>query len=122
MFMRGDNRPTSMKALNHFVVDLVARFVDEDEQSRRFEKHNFDCSLRHLKTIKIINFYGAPSENKYILPLKKYLLKIATVLEKLTIVVRLRGNSLSQDFVKMKQELLSFPRSSPHVSVVFSYA
>lgn len=78
--------------------DLVARFVDEDEQSRGFETHNFDCSLRHLKTIKIINFYGAPSENKYILPLKKYLFKIATVLEKFTIVVRLRGNSFVSGF------------------------
>ncbi|KAK4729284.1 hypothetical protein R3W88_022272 [Solanum pinnatisectum] len=92
------------------IQDLVARFVDEDEQSRRFETHNFDCSLRHLKTINIIYFHGAPSENKYILPLKKYLLKIVTVLEKVTI-----------DFVKMKQEFLSFPRSSPHVSVVFSH-
>lgn len=69
----------------------------------------------------MINFYKAEYEYECFLPLNKYLFKIATVLEKFTILTRSREDPVSQDCINMKQELLSFPRSSPHVSVVFSY-
>ncbi|XP_070046192.1 putative F-box/LRR-repeat protein At3g18150 [Nicotiana tomentosiformis] len=36
--------------------DLLSGYTDEDEQVRRFDTHNFNCSLPHLKTIKFINF------------------------------------------------------------------
>ncbi|XP_070053375.1 uncharacterized protein [Nicotiana tomentosiformis] len=92
--------------------DLLSRYTNEDEQ-RRFETRNFNCLFPHLKTIEIINFHGPLSENKLLLPLVKYFLKHPTVLEKFVIDVL--------DYFEMAQELLSFPRSSPHASVVFSY-
>ncbi|XP_059302525.1 putative F-box protein At1g49610 isoform X1 [Lycium ferocissimum] len=100
-----DNRPR----------DLLSRYINEDEQTRRFETHNFNCSFPHLKTIKIINFYGS------VLPLVKYLLKHATMLEKFVIVAAFEESDVSPDYFEMAQELLSFPRSSPHASVIFSY-
>ncbi|XP_059316100.1 F-box/LRR-repeat protein At3g03360-like [Lycium ferocissimum] len=116
-----DNRPR----------DLLSRYTNEDEQTRRFETHNFNCSFPYLKTIKIINFYGS------VLPLVKYLLKHATVLEQFVIVAAFNESDVSSDYesdgsldyeryvspdyVEMALELLSFPRSSPHASVIFSY-
>jgi len=101
--------------LNSFLQDLLSRYTNEDEQIRRFESHNFNGSFPYLKTIKILNFYG------FVLPLVKYLLKHAIVLEKFDIVAAFQGSDASLDYVTMAQELLSYPRSSPHASVVFSY-
>ncbi|KAK4349420.1 hypothetical protein RND71_032175 [Anisodus tanguticus] len=84
--------------------NLLSRYTDEDEQIRRFETHNFNCSMRHLKTIKFINFYGPLSENKSILPLVNYLLKNAKMLEKFIIAVRLEGCDASRNCVKMEQD------------------
>ncbi|XP_070048400.1 F-box protein At5g03100-like isoform X1 [Nicotiana tomentosiformis] len=96
-------------------------YKNKDEHCKRFEKiHNFNCSLLKMKTIKFINMVGPLSENKFVLPLIKYLLENATVLEKFIIAVGCKGY-VSQDCVKLEQELLNFPRSSPHASVVFSY-
>ncbi|KAG5589493.1 hypothetical protein H5410_040007 [Solanum commersonii] len=53
--------------------NLLSRYINEDEQIRRFESHNFNGSFPYLKTIKILNFYG------FVLPLVKYLLKHAIV-------------------------------------------
>ncbi|XP_009783057.1 F-box/LRR-repeat protein At3g03360-like [Nicotiana sylvestris] len=101
--------------------NLLSRYTNEDEQSRKFETCNFNCSFPHLKTIEIINFHGPLSENKSLLPLVKYFLKHATVLEKFVIDAIFGGSDVSPDYVKMTQQFLSFPRSSPHASVVFSY-
>ncbi|MCD9639349.1 hypothetical protein HAX54_023789 [Datura stramonium] len=98
-----------------FLQDLLSRYTNEDEQIRRFETHNFNCSFPHLKTIKILNFNGS------MMPLVKYLLENATVLEKFVIAAKLQRGDEPQDYVKMTQEFQSFPRSSPHASVVFSY-
>ncbi|XP_060175433.1 F-box/FBD/LRR-repeat protein At3g14710-like [Lycium barbarum] len=106
---------------NHTPRDLLSRYTSEDEQSKRFKTHNFNCSLLPLKTIKVINFDGPLSGNKSIVPLVKYLLKNATVLEKFIISAKFEVCDVSQDYVKMVQEFQSFPRSSPHASVVFSY-
>ncbi|MCD9561110.1 hypothetical protein HAX54_020071 [Datura stramonium] len=95
--------------------DLLSRYTNENEQTRRFETHNFNCSFSHLKTIKIHNFNG------YVMPLVKYLLENATVLERFVIAAKLERGGEPQDYVKMTQEFQSFPRSSPHASVVFSY-
>ncbi|KAH0645758.1 hypothetical protein KY290_034563 [Solanum tuberosum] len=46
------------------------------------------------------------------MPLVKYLLKHATVLEKFIIAARRKRSDVSPNYVKMEQELLSFPRSS----------
>ncbi|MCD7464996.1 hypothetical protein HAX54_000348 [Datura stramonium] len=94
-------------------------YTYEDEDSWSFETH-FNCSLRHLKTIKFINFSGPLNEEESLQSLVKYLLKNATVLEKFVIVVS-RGCGALWDYAKMEQEFQSFPRSSPHASVVFSY-
>ncbi|WMV42698.1 hypothetical protein MTR67_036083, partial [Solanum verrucosum] len=69
-----------------FLQDLLLRYTNEDEQIRRFETHNFNCSFPHLKTIKILNFY------EFVLPLVKYLLKHAIVLEKFVIVATFQGS------------------------------
>ena len=91
------------------------RLKKKDEQTRRFETHDFNCSFPHLKTIKILNF------SRSVMPLVKYLLKHATVLEKFIIAARRKRSDVSPNYVKMEQELLSFPRSSSQVSVIFSY-
>ncbi|XP_016444914.1 F-box protein At5g03100-like [Nicotiana tabacum] len=106
---------------SHEPRDLLSEYTNEVEQSRRFETHNFNCSSLHLKTIKFINFDGPLSGNKSVLPFVKYLLKNAIVLEKFVITCRFIRSDVSRDYVKMKQEFLSFPRSSPHASIVFSY-
>ncbi|MCD7464992.1 hypothetical protein HAX54_000344 [Datura stramonium] len=102
--------------------DLLPRYTNEDKQIRRFEAHNFNGSFPHLKTIKIDNLYGLLSENKFVLPLIKYLLEHATVLEKFVIAATFLGADAFPDYVKMTQEFQSFPRSSLHASVVFSYS
>ncbi|KAG5591766.1 hypothetical protein H5410_042280 [Solanum commersonii] len=90
-------------------------YTNKDEQINRFETHNFSGSFPHLKTIKILNFSGS------MLPFVKYLLKHASVLEKIVIVARSKRTDVSPDYVKMEKEFLSFPRSSPQASVTFSY-
>ncbi|KAG5592643.1 hypothetical protein H5410_043157, partial [Solanum commersonii] len=85
--------------------DLLLKYTNKDEQTRRFETH-VNCSFPHLKTIKILNF------SRSVMPLVKYLLKHATVLEKFIIAARRKRSDVSPDNVKMEQELLSFPRSS----------
>ncbi|KAK4339128.1 hypothetical protein RND71_040590 [Anisodus tanguticus] len=102
------------------IEDLLSRYTNEDEQTRRFETHNFNGSFPHLKTIKIHNFYGSLSENKSVQSLIKYLLKHATVLDKFVLAASFLGSDMSLDYVKIAQEILSFPRSSPHASIVFS--
>ncbi|MCD9639351.1 hypothetical protein HAX54_023791 [Datura stramonium] len=105
---------------NHEPRDLLSRYTNKDEQSRRFEAHMFNCSLQHLKTIKFVDFHKSPSRYEFVLPLVKYLLKNATVLEKFVIAAEFEGGDVPQDYVKMTQEFQSFPRSSPHASIVFS--
>ncbi|XP_075087500.1 F-box protein At5g03100-like [Nicotiana tabacum] len=106
---------------DHDSRDLLSTYTNEDEQHRRFETYNFNSSLLHLKTIKIINFDGPLSGNKSIQPLVKYLLKHATVLEKFVIAARYKRSDVSRDYVKMEQEFLSFPRSSPHAYLAGPY-
>ncbi|KAH0644063.1 hypothetical protein KY290_033458 [Solanum tuberosum] len=65
---------------------------DDDEYSKWFETHDSNCSLRHLKTINFIDFYGSLSENKSILSWVKYLLKNATMLEKFMVAAILKGS------------------------------
>ncbi|XP_049380179.1 F-box/LRR-repeat protein At3g03360-like [Solanum stenotomum] len=72
--------------------DLLSRYINEDEQIRRFESHSFNGSFPYLKTIKILNFYG------FVLPLVKYLLKHAIVLEKFDIVVVYQGSDVSTHY------------------------
>ncbi|XP_004244670.1 F-box/LRR-repeat protein 25-like [Solanum lycopersicum] len=74
-------------------------YPNKDEQMKRFETHNFSGSFLHLKTIKILDL------SESMLPFVKYLLKHASVLEKVFI-----DESLD---VTMVRELLRFPRSSP---------
>lgn len=94
---------------------------DKERQSRRFETHKFNCPLLHLKTIKFMNLVGPLNENTFVLPLAKYLLENAIVLEKFDMAARHKGSDMPLDHVKIEQELLSFPRSSSLASLVFSY-
>ncbi|XP_015170687.1 uncharacterized protein [Solanum tuberosum] len=95
--------------------DLLLKYTNKDEQTRRFETRDFNCSFPHLKTIKILNF------SRSVMPLVKYLLKHATVLEKFIIAARRKRSDVFPDYVKIEKELLTFPKSSPQVSVSFSY-
>ncbi|XP_009613280.1 F-box protein At5g03100 [Nicotiana tabacum] len=99
--------------------DLLSRYTNEDEHIKRFKTHNYNCSLLHLKTIKIIDYDGTLSGNKSVLPLVKYLLKNATMLEKFVITAKFEGSDMSQDYVKMAQEFQSFPRASLHAELSF---
>ncbi|KAJ8526634.1 hypothetical protein K7X08_029111 [Anisodus acutangulus] len=86
-----------------------------------FEDHQFSCSLLYLKTINFIDIHESLSRYEFVVPFVKYLLKNATVLEKFVIAAEFKGGHVSQDYVKMTQEIQSFPISSPHASVVFSF-
>ncbi|XP_015060705.1 uncharacterized protein LOC107006701 [Solanum pennellii] len=92
--------------------DVLLKYTNKDEQTRRFETH---YSFPHLKTIKILNF------SRSVMPLVKYLLKHATVLEKFIIAARRKESDVFTDYVEIEQELLTFPKSSPQASVSFSY-
>uniref|UniRef100_M1BL28 F-box family protein n=1 Tax=Solanum tuberosum TaxID=4113 RepID=M1BL28_SOLTU len=92
---------------------LLLRYTNTDKQIRRFETHDLNCSFLHLKTIKILEFSVS------VMPLVKYLLKHAVVLEKFIIAAKYKKSDLY--YVKRAQELLSIPRSSPQASVIFSY-
>ncbi|KAJ8546506.1 hypothetical protein K7X08_032383 [Anisodus acutangulus] len=105
---------------NHESRILLSTFTNENEDGK-FHKHNCKCSLLNLKTVKLINFHGPLSKNKFVLPLVEYFLEHAAALGKLVIVARFEGCDVSWDYVEMAQEFLSFPRSSPHASVVFSH-
>ncbi|PHT95846.1 hypothetical protein T459_03728 [Capsicum annuum] len=94
--------------------DLLSR-LNEDEQTRRFETHNFNGSFPHLKTIKFRNFYGS------VLPLVKYLLKHAIVLEEFFIDAAFQESDASPGYEIMALDFLSLTRSSPHAKVLFSY-
>ncbi|XP_055819787.1 F-box/LRR-repeat protein At3g03360-like [Solanum dulcamara] len=94
---------------------------DKERQIKRFETHKFNCPLLHLKTIKFINLVGPLSVNKFVLPLVKYLLENAIVLEKFDIAARCKEIDVPLDQIKIEQELLSFPRSSSRASIIFSY-
>ena len=98
-----------------FLQDVLLKYTNKDEQTRRFETHDFNCSFPHLKTIKILNFSGSA------MPLVKYLLKHATVLEKFIIAARRKEGDVFTDYVEIEQQLLTFPKSSPQASVSFSY-
>ncbi|KAJ8531341.1 hypothetical protein K7X08_026775 [Anisodus acutangulus] len=81
---------------NHKPRGLLSRYTNEDEQSKRFKTHNLNCYLLHLKTIKVINFDGPLSGNKYVVPLVRYLLKNATVLEKFIIAAKFEWGDVTQ--------------------------
>ncbi|KAM3270522.1 F-box/LRR-repeat protein [Capsicum chacoense] len=96
-------------------TELLSNFTNEDEQTRRLETHHFNGSFPHLKTIKFLNFYGS------VLPLVKYLLKHAIVLEEFVITAAFLESDVSPDYDIMALEFLSLTRSSPHAKVIFSY-
>lgn len=106
---------------NSFVQYLYAySFKDNERQNWTFETHKFNCPLLHLKTIKFINLVGPLSVNKFVLPLVKYLLENAIVLEKFEIAARCNEIAVCLDQIRIEQKLLSFPRSSSHASVTFT--
>ncbi|CAL5411158.1 unnamed protein product [Camellia sinensis] len=84
----------------------------------------FKCWMMKVKTIKIVGFREVGEG--FALPLLQFLLKNAKVLEKMIIKTGNSGFnqcltcSVSQEFVRFTQKLLSFPRASPLAAVVFS--
>ncbi|MCD9639352.1 hypothetical protein HAX54_023792 [Datura stramonium] len=111
---------TIWKLLYH--LSLGPAVTNEDEHTRRFKTRNFNDSFSHLETIKIDNLYRLLSENMFVLSLVKYLLNHVTVLEKFVIAATFLGTDAFPDYVEMAQEFQSFPRSSLHASVFFSYS
>lgn len=91
-----------------FLQAQLLRYTSEDEQIKRFERHDFSGSFRHLRTIEILDFSGS------MLPFVEYLLKHASVLEKFVIVPRSKS---SDAYVEIVEEFLHFPRSSSSVTL-----
>ncbi|KAK6781879.1 hypothetical protein RDI58_019675 [Solanum bulbocastanum] len=81
------------------IEKLLSKYTNEDEQRMRFETHSFICSLPHLKIFKFINFYGKPSENKFVHPLIKCLSKNATALKKPVIAGNFRRRDVFWNYV-----------------------
>ena len=98
----------------------MSRYTNKDKQTRMFETHNFNDSFPYMKTVKIDILWGLLSENKFVLALVKYLFKHAIVLEKIVIAASCLWSDAFTDHAEMSQELLSFPRLCPHISVIFS--
>ncbi|MCE0481140.1 hypothetical protein HAX54_038605 [Datura stramonium] len=88
----------NLASKNSFVQHLLSNYTSEDRQIKRFMTHNFNFSLLHLKTIKVINFDGPLSGNKFVVPLVKYLLNNAIVLEKFCHCCKFEGSDVSQDY------------------------
>ncbi|KAF3612992.1 putative F-box/LRR-repeat protein-like [Capsicum annuum] len=91
---------------DHKSRGLLSRHTNEDEQSRRFETHKFNCSLLHLKTIKFIDFHEPLSGYEFVFPFVKYLLKNATVLEEFVIAAEFEGNYVPLDYVPKLSKIL----------------
>ncbi|KAG5589754.1 hypothetical protein H5410_040268 [Solanum commersonii] len=98
---------SSSSGLETLVIDwchpkprkLLSMYTNEDERRRRFETHSFNCSLPHLKFFKFINFYGKPSEKKFVHPLIKCLCKNATALKKSVIACNFRRRDVFWNYV-----------------------
>ncbi|KAL3360771.1 hypothetical protein AABB24_013959 [Solanum stoloniferum] len=98
---------SSSSGLETLVIDwchpkprkLLSMYTNEDERRRRFETHSFNCSLPHLKFFKFINFYGKPSEKKFVHPLIKCLCKNATLLKKSVIACNFRRRDVFWNYV-----------------------
>ncbi|KAL7213174.1 hypothetical protein ACSBR2_015813 [Camellia fascicularis] len=108
--------PLSSSFLNSYDFDGVNYWTSQ--------KRIFECRLLRLKTIKIIGFPEVCE--RFVLPLVQFLLENAKVLEKMVIKTEKSGYepcstcSVSQEFVRLTQRLLSFPRGSPRAVVMFS--
>ncbi|CAH9140407.1 unnamed protein product [Cuscuta epithymum] len=73
-------------------------------------KDNLVCDLLHLKTIKMFSLADPELDGEPMLTLARILLKRTPVLEEMGIYV---GTEDTNDFVKIGQTLLNYPRSSP---------
>ncbi|KAL7243865.1 hypothetical protein ACSBR1_016144 [Camellia fascicularis] len=117
-----------MSALCHRRFPLSSSFLNsydfDGENYWTSQKRIFECRLLRLKTIKIIGFREVCEG--FVLPLVQFLLENAKVLEKMVIKTEKSGYepcstcSVSQEFVRLTQRLLSFPRGSPRAVVMFS--
>ncbi|XP_073050051.1 F-box/FBD/LRR-repeat protein At1g13570 [Primulina eburnea] len=88
----------------------ATRNIDLDFWDRKLSS---DCMFQRLKTVKMADVFGVPSELNFI----KYLLEHSPVLESMSVTPSLyvRDRRLS-----MSIDMLSFRRASPQATVIFN--
>ncbi|KAF8391414.1 hypothetical protein HHK36_023719 [Tetracentron sinense] len=80
------------------------------------------CLLHNLKTVKIFDFIGGDHE----MDLVQFILKHAMTLEKMVIYskrlahLNWRKHFMPEELLEFTEEILSFPRASPHAVILLS--
>ncbi|KAL3740410.1 hypothetical protein ACJRO7_021659 [Eucalyptus globulus] len=133
----------SSQCLEKLVLHLTGcptlKFQVDEESKERFNfdgedflcsrKGNFGCLARHLKRVEIIGFGALSFGLNHLLPLIKFILGHALVLEKLIIKpelsTRLAQQPLQADvmlrLLELSNNVLSFRRASKKAKVIFYY-
>ncbi|KAI5682952.1 hypothetical protein M9H77_04180 [Catharanthus roseus] len=123
----------SSTRLQSLFINIKTTNPDQKKRLSKVEGHDstgqvVNCALLHLKNVKIAGFIDCHDSQNSILELAKYLLKSSPVLEKMVIHGGNRSTlqtncsccHASPAFVKVAQQLLSFPRTSRNAVIIFS--
>ncbi|CAH9140335.1 unnamed protein product [Cuscuta epithymum] len=122
MFIDGEDYVTAIVSLLESSPDLVALVIDcddpygVDDSWEPPARDDLGCDLLHLKTVELIGLADAVLGGEPLLTLARVILKRATALEKMSIVAT---TETTEEFVKIGQTLLTYPRSSPNASIHF---
>ncbi|CAH9140338.1 unnamed protein product [Cuscuta epithymum] len=121
-FIDGEDYVTAIVSLLESSPDLVALVIDCDDPSGVEDsweppaRDDLGCDLLHLKTVELIGLADAVLGGEPLLTLARVILKRATALEKMSI---LATTETTEEFVKIGQTLLTYPRSSPNAAIDF---
>ncbi|CAH9078832.1 unnamed protein product [Cuscuta europaea] len=123
MFMNGEDYVSAIVSLLESSPDLVALVIDcddpfgvEEDSWEPPARGDLGCDLLHLKTVELIGSADAVLGGEPLLTLARVILKRATTLEKMSILVT---TETIDEFVKICQTLLTYPRSSPNAAIHF---
>lgn len=105
---------------------MKSSYVQHEYFDEDFFENYCKFTMSRLKTVRIIGLVGRQCEYKHVIPLTKFLLKNATVLEKMIISARKvddrrqHSENTPQELLEVALKLLSFPRSSLQAVIEFS--
>ncbi|CAH9069614.1 unnamed protein product [Cuscuta epithymum] len=122
MFIDGEDYVTAIVSLLESSPDLVALVIEcddpygVDDSWEPPARDDLGCDLLHLKTVELIGLADQVLGGEPLLTLARVILKRATALEKMSIVAT---TETTEEFVKIGQTLLTYPRSSPNASIHF---
>ncbi|KAI6684383.1 hypothetical protein NL676_030296 [Syzygium grande] len=116
--------------LTRTVYEVLFQLDEEPIQRFNFDgdllcswKGNFQCLVKHLKRVEIIDFAYA-FESKHLLALVQFLVGNALALEKMIIKAdlhELRGQKRLCKLLGVSRNVLSYQRASQNAEVIFDY-